>query len=76
MKRITNDEVAMALGKMADRIRRDMDYDFRVARSQMWIAEKDLIDSLNDEQRTLYDDYRCKRDEFYRIAGEIYQRKF
>ena len=61
---------------MAEKIRDDMDYDFRVAQSQMWIAENDLADSLDEKQKELYNDFREKRDLFFQIAGELYQRKF
>ncbi|MBQ9728320.1 MAG: hypothetical protein IJV85_01865 [Clostridia bacterium] len=64
------------IGKMAEKIRDDMDYDFRVAQSQMWIAENDLADSLDEKQKELYNDFREKRDLFFQIAGELYQRKF
>lgn len=75
-KKVTNDDVSEVLGKIADKIRSDMDFDFRVAESQMGIAENDLRMSLNEEQLKLYEDYRQKRDAFYRIAGELYTRKF
>ncbi|MBO5411456.1 MAG: hypothetical protein J6A38_00005 [Clostridia bacterium] len=75
-KKFTNEEVGEAIGKIAENIREEMDYDFRVAQSQMWIAENDLVDSLNENQYTLYHDYAEKRNLFYKIAEELYQRKF
>lgn len=75
-KQVTNEEVGQAIGKMAEQIREDMDYEFRVAESQMWIAENDLADSLNETQHELYRDYTEKRNAFFKIAGELYQRKF
>lgn len=75
-KKVTNEEVGEAIGKMAEKIRDDMDYEFRVARSQMWIAENHLVDSLTEEQHELYRDYSEKREYFYKIAQELYQRKF
>ncbi len=75
-KKFTNEEIGQIMGKIADKVRRDMDYDFRVAQSQMWIAEKDLVNTLDEKQKDLYDDFCKKRDDFYSIAGEIYQRKF
>ena len=74
-KKITNEEVASILGKIAEDIRDDLDYDFRVAQSQMWIAENDLVDSLNEQQKKLYDDFSEKRNTFFKIASELYQRK-
>ena len=74
-KKITNEEVASILGKIAEDIRDDLDYDFRVAQSQMWIAENDLVDSLNEQQKKLYYDFSEKRNTFFKIASELYQRK-
>ncbi len=64
------------IGKIAENIREEMDYEFRVAQSQMWIAENDLVDSLNEPQHELYRDYSEKRNAFFKIAQELYQRKF
>lgn len=75
-KKVTNEEVGEIIGKIAEKIRSDLDYEFRVAQSQMCIAENDLIDSLDDKQKELYDDYRKKRDVVYQMAGELYERKF
>ena len=45
-KKVTNEEVGQLFAKMAQDIRDDMDYELRVAESQMWIAENDLVASL------------------------------
>ena len=74
-KKITNDDVGEIMGAIAENIRDDLDYQFRVAQSQMWIAENDLVDALNEKQQALYKDYADKREEFFRIAKEMYQRK-
>ena len=75
-KKFTDEEIGQMIGKMAEKIRSDMDYEFRVAQSQMWIAENDLVDSLDEKQQELYKDFREKRDVFFKIAEELYQRKF
>lgn len=75
-KKVTNDEVGEILGKMAEKVRDDMDYAFRVAQSQMWIAENDLVDALTEDQHELYRVFNEKREDFYKIAKELYQRKF
>ena len=75
-KKVTNDDVGNAIGKIAEKIRDDMDYEFRVAESQMWIAENDLVDSLNESQYALYRDYCEKRNAFFKLAKELYERKF
>ena len=74
-KKITNEEVGQVMGAIAEKVRDDLDYEFRVAQSQMWIAENDLVDALNEKQQPLYQDYAEKREYFYKIAKEIYQRK-
>ncbi len=75
-KKVTNDEVGKVIGQTAEKIREEMDYEFRVAQSQMWIAEKDFIDCLNDKQKEQYQEYCKKRNKFFAIASEIYQRKY
>ena len=75
-KKFTNEEVGQMIGKMAEKIRDEMDYEFRVAQSQMWIAENDLVNALTEEQYKLYKDYSEKRNNFYKIAKELYARKF
>ncbi len=75
-KKVTNEEAGEIIGKIAEKIRSDMDYEFRVAQSQMWIAENDLVDTLDEKQQEAYKDYAEKRDAFFQIAGELYQRKF
>ena len=32
-KKFTNEEIGQIMGKIADKVRRDMDYDFRVAQN-------------------------------------------
>ena len=75
-KKVTNEEVGEVIGKIAEKVRDDMDYQFRVAHSQMWIAENDLVDSLQESQYDLYRDYSEKRNAFFKIAKELYERKF
>ena len=75
-KKFTQEEVERVLEKMAEKVRDDLDYEFRVAESQMWIAENDLVDSLNESQHELYRDYSEKRNHFFQLAKEIYKRKF
>ena len=75
-KKVTNEEVEKLLSETAEKIRSNMDYEFRVAQSQMWIAENDLVDALDEKQHGLYKDYAEKRETFFKIAKELYQRKF
>ena len=75
-EKITNEKVGQIIDKVAEKIRTDMDYEFRVAQSQMWIAENDLVDSLNEKQHELYRNYSEKREAFFKIAEELYKRIF
>ena len=75
-KKVTNEEVEQAIGKIAEKISEEMDYEFRVAQSQMWIAENDLVDSLDEKQHALYRDFVEKRQYFFELAKELYVRKF
>ena len=75
-KKFTNEEIGEAIGKIAEKIRDDFDLEFRVAESQMWIAENDLVDALTENQYELYRDYSEKRNYFFQLAKELYQRKF
>lgn len=74
-KKVTNEEVGQLLSQFAEDVCDDMDYEFRVAQSQMWIAENDLVDSLNEKQKELYKEFAEKRNDFFKIASELYQRK-
>ena len=64
-KKVTNEEVGEVIEKLAEKIRSDMDYEFRVAQSQMWIAENDLIDALEEKQYEAYRNYVEKREAFF-----------
>lgn len=75
-KKVKEENVGEIIGKVADQIRSEMDLDFRVAQSQMWIAENDLVETFTDEQLKLYNIYKEKREEFYAVANELYKRKF
>ncbi len=74
-KKVTNEEVGLVLGKLADKIRSEMDYDFRVAYGQMGLAENELVSTFDEKQKELYNDFCQKREAFYDIASEIYKRK-
>ena len=74
-KKITDEEIGEVIGKLADQIRSEMDYDFRVAQSQMWIAEKDFIDTLDENQVVLYNKYVEKRKVVHDLVSEMYVKK-
>ena len=75
-KKLTDEEIGQFIGKIAEKIRSEMDYDFRVAHGQMHLAENELVATFTPEQLKLYEEFKIKREEFYSIASEIYERKF
>lgn len=76
-KKATKEETTKVINEIAEKVRDDMDYEFRVAQSQMWIAENELVDALlTEEQRQAYKNYSEKKNNFFAIAKELYQRKF
>lgn len=75
-KKVTNEEVAKFIGEVAEQLREEMDHDLKVAKSHMWVAEKQLVDSLTREQYELYQEFAQKRDAYFKLAGEVYQRKY
>ncbi len=75
-KKFTNEEIGQLIGKMAEKLRDEMDYEFRVAQSQMWIAEKDLVDSLTEEQYELYRDYSEREPIFTKSQKNFTQGNF
>jgi hypothetical protein len=75
-KKFTDEEIGQIIGKVAEKSREEMDFDFRVAESQMQLAENELAESLNEEQLKLYKSFCEKRKVFYEIASEIFERKF
>lgn len=75
-KKFTDEEIGEIFGKVADKIRSDIDYEFRVTQSQMWLAESDLVSTFDENQQKLYKDFCDKRDAFYKLAEEIYQKRF
>ncbi len=75
-KRVTNAEIGEFIGELAEEIRCDMNSDFDYAKCQMNIAEDELVKSLDQKQKALYDDFCEKRKAFFDIASQIYKRKF
>ena len=39
-------------------------------------AEKDLVSTFNFEQKALYDYFVEARKDYYKIANDVYQKKF
>ena len=75
-KKVTNEQAEKIIVEVADKVKRELDFDFRVAYSQMGIAENDLVETFDENQMKLYKDFCEKRKRFYSLAQELYERKF
>ena len=75
-KKITNEEIAQFIGKIADKLREDTLKDLEKTKQNMENAEKDLVSTFNFEQKALYDYFVEARKEYYKIANDVYQKKF
>ena len=75
-KKITNKQIGEVIGKMAEQLREELEYEFIERKHQMGLAENELYLTLDKEQRKLFDKFLQKREEFYDIAKEIYKRIF
>jgi len=49
---------------------------YKVSEVKMKLAELKLFNSLNDEQKKLYNDFCEKREEFYKHASKKYKKRF
>ena len=74
--KITNEQIGQFIGDLAQQIRDELDYDLRVAKGQMSLAENDLVDTLTPAQKQLYDTFCQKRNAFYKIANDLYIRVY
>ena len=74
--KITNEQIGQFIGDLAQQIRDELDYDLRVAKGQMSLAENDLVDTLTPAQKQLYDTFCQKRNAFYKIANDLYKRVY
>ena len=75
-KKVTKEEVEQIIFRIAEKVRSEMSYELKLARGQMQLAENDLVAALDEKQRELYEDYRKKKETFFEIAEEMYERKF
>ena len=74
-KKLTDEEIGQAIGNLAKEIKRQLKYDCDVAYRDMCWAENCLANSLNENQRQLYQAFREKRDAFFEIASEVYKER-
>ena len=75
-KKATNEDIAKFIADTARQVSSEMDLEFRIARGRMEVAEVELYNTLDERQRKFYKEFCQARSEFYKIASEIYERKF
>ena len=75
-KRVTKLDVQTILAGVSAQVQEEMNNDLKLLLVKMDMAENELYQSLNDEQRLLYDKFFEKRKEFNSLAKEIYKKKF
>ena len=74
-RRLTDEEIGKAIGSLAEKVKLEMDFELKVAKSEMMFAENELFLSLNEEQKKLFDIYRKRKEIFFDIAEQMYKRK-
>ena len=74
-RRLTDEEIGKAIGALAEKVKLEMDFELKVAKSEMLFAENELFLSLNEEQKKLFDIYRKRKEIFFDIAEQMYKRK-
>lgn len=74
-RRLTDEEIGKAIGALAEKVKLEMDFELKVAKSEMMYAENELFLTLNEEQKKLFDVYRKRKEIFFDIAEQMYKRK-
>ena len=63
--KITDEKVGEFIKQCADEVKREMDYELRVAESNFYMAENALIHTFSEEQKQLYKEYLDKRQRYF-----------
>ncbi|MBQ8375378.1 MAG: hypothetical protein IJX98_07410 [Clostridia bacterium] len=75
-KKYTKKEIREMAQKIIERANMETWREFDIAKEDMEIAENALVNSLDETQRALYDEFCEKRKFFYFIAEQIYINRF
>ena len=70
-KKVTNDDVKTIISNVADKVRRELDLDLRIAISQMNLKEDELVKSFSSEQQILFKDYLEARQTYIDLSLEL-----
>ena len=73
-RKIANEEVKKILKNAVEEIHRELDAELKIAQAHMCVAEDELVKSLDENQRALYNEFYKKREIFYLKASELYKR--
>ncbi|MBQ8426304.1 MAG: hypothetical protein IJX16_00900 [Clostridia bacterium] len=74
-KELTNEELEQILFKSVENSCKGMNKDLTISKVLMDIAEIILVESLDEKQRALYDEFCQKRKAFYKTAEKFYVKK-
>ena len=70
-KKITNEEVGKFIGKIANKIREDLDNELRIANSHLYLIEDQLIKTFDENQKILFKEYLEKQERVLKIKSEF-----
>ena len=73
---ITNKKTDEFVENVVKQVQGEMEENFNIALNNMIIVEKELADSLIKEQKELYDKFCKARDNFYKKAKNLYEKRF
>ena len=62
--------------KVVKQVQREMEENFNIAFTQMDMAEKELVGTLTEKQKELYQNFLNARENFYKKAKTIYKKRF
>ena len=75
-RKVTEEEIKKFIAKMTEEITTEMNNNYHDARIEMLSAERELVNTLDKKQLDLYNEFAMKRELFYSIAKEKYEKKF
>jgi hypothetical protein len=70
--KLNEKELGILFGELMDKSRDELGVEFRVAESEMVLAERKFFRSLDYSQSILYQDYRGKKNHFLEVASKIF----
>ncbi len=73
-RKTANEEVKKILKNTVEEIHQELESEFKVAQALMFVAEDELVKSLDQNQLALYNEFYKKRENFYLKARALYKR--